>query len=246
MLIIPAIDLKDGRCVRLRQGDMEAQTVYSDDAAAVAARWRESGAELIHIVDLNGAVDGHPKNLIHIEKILAAVPAKIQVGGGIRMIDTIRRYVALGVYRVVLGTAAVQDRSLLDEACREFPGRIVLGLDAKNGKVAVRGWTSLSDTTAVELLRDLAGYPLAGVIYTDIARDGMLAGPNLAGLRDIAEHSTFPVIASGGISRMEDLHAIQQVGPRIQGAIIGKALYDGKVDLREAIRAVTGRSEAPC
>ena len=246
MLIIPAIDLKDGQCVRLRQGDMAAQTVYSEDAAAVAARWQESGAELVHIVDLNGAVDGRPKNLVHIEKILVTVRAKIQVGGGIRTIETIRKYVALGVCRVVLGTAALEDRSLLDEACREFPGKVVLGLDAKDGKVAIRGWTSLSNTTAAELLRKLAGYPLAAVIYTDIARDGMLTGPNMVGLRDIAEQSAFPVIASGGISRMEDLQAIHQIGPRIQGAIIGKALYDGKVDLREAIRAAKERHVSPC
>jgi phosphoribosylformimino-5-aminoimidazole carboxamide ribotide isomerase len=246
MLIIPAIDLKDGQCVRLRQGDMAAQTVYSEDAAAVAARWQESGAELVHIVDLNGAVDGRPKNLVHIEKILVTVRTKIQVGGGIRTIETIRKYVALGVCRVVLGTAALEDRSLLDEACREFPGKVVLGLDAKDGKVAIRGWTSLSNTTAAELLRNLAGYPLAAVIYTDIARDGMLTGPNMVGLRDIAEQSAFPVIASGGISRMEDLQAIHQIGPRIQGAIIGKALYDGKVDLREAIRAAKERHASPC
>lgn len=246
MLIIPAIDVKDGRCVRLRQGDMAAQTVYSEDLSAVAARWRESGAELIHIVDLNGAVDGSPKNLVHIQKILAAVPAKFQVGGGIRTMETIRRYVELGVSRVVLGTAAVHDRALLDQACREFPGRIVLGLDAKDGKVAVQGWTNLSHVAAAELLRDLAGYSLAAVVYTDIARDGMLTGPNVAGLRDIAEQSAFPVIASGGISRMEDLQAIRQIGPRIQGAIIGKALYDGKIDLQQAIRVFQGQDGLPC
>jgi phosphoribosylformimino-5-aminoimidazole carboxamide ribotide isomerase len=246
MLIIPAIDLKDGRCVRLRQGDMAAQTVYSEDAAAVAARWQESGAELIHIVDLNGAVDGSPKNLLHIEKILAAVQTKIQVGGGIRTIETVRKYVALGVSRVVLGTAAVHNRSLLDEASREFPGKIVLGLDAKEGKVAVQGWTSLSKITTVDLLRELSGYPLAAVIYTDIARDGMLTGPNMTGLRNIAQHSAIPVIASGGISRMDDLEAIRRIGPRIQGAIIGKALYDGKIDLREAIHAMNAPNGSPC
>jgi len=246
MLIIPAIDLKDGRCVRLRQGDMAAQTVYSEDAVAVAGRWRESGAELIHIVDLNGAVDGSPKNLVHIQRILAAVPAKIQVGGGIRTIETIREYVALGVSRVVLGTAAVRNRSLLDDACRKFPGKIVLGLDAKDGKVAVQGWTSLSEITAVDLLRELSEYPLAAVIYTDIARDGMLSGPNVAALREIVLQSAFPVIASGGISSTEDLEAIRQLGPRVEGAIIGKALYDGKVNLREAIRAMHARDGSPC
>jgi phosphoribosylformimino-5-aminoimidazole carboxamide ribotide isomerase len=246
MLIIPAIDLKDGRCVRLRQGDMAAQTVYAEDAGTVAARWQDSGAELIHIVDLNGAVDGSPKNLVHIQKILATVSVKIQVGGGIRNIETIRRYVELGVSRVVLGTAAVNDRSLLDEACGQFPGRIVLGLDAKGGKVAVQGWTSLSKVTTLDLLRQLSENPLAAVIYTDIARDGMLTGPNVAGLQEIAERSAFPVIASGGISHVGDLEAIRRIRPHIQGAIIGKALYDGKIDLREAIDAMKAANGSPC
>jgi phosphoribosylformimino-5-aminoimidazole carboxamide ribotide isomerase len=246
MLVIPAIDLKDGRCVRLRQGDMAAQTVYSEDVAAVAVRWQESGADLIHIVDLNGAVDGRPQNLVHVQNILATVSARIQVGGGIRTMETIRRYLSLGVWRVVLGTAAVNDQGLLDEACREFPGRVVLGLDAKNGRVAVQGWTSLSNTTAVELLRELAQYPLAAVIYTDIARDGMLTGPNVAGLRRIVEETAFSVIASGGISRIEDLYAVQRIGPRIEGAIVGKALYDGKIHLAEAIRAVKECMRSSC
>lgn len=245
MIVIPAIDLKDGRCVRLRQGDMAAETVYSHDVAAVAGEWQDRGACLIHIVDLNGAVDGHPKNVDHIQTILQTVSVKIQVGGGIRHIDTIRRYLTLGVWRVVLGTAALSDRTLLDQACHEFPGRILLGLDAKGGRVAVQGWTRVSDTEATALLQDLAMFPLAGVIYTDIARDGMLTGPNLPALREVVEHSTIPVIASGGISRVEDLRAIQSLGQRIEGAIVGKALYDGKLDLADAIKAVsvaTGRS----
>jgi phosphoribosylformimino-5-aminoimidazole carboxamide ribotide isomerase len=246
MLIIPAIDLKDGRCVRLRQGDMAAETVYSDDVTAVAERWQGSGAALIHIVDLNGAVDGRPKNLAHIEKILATVTTEIQVGGGIRTMDTVRRYLSLGVRRVVLGTAALSNRMLLDEACREFPGRIVLGLDAKNGKVAIQGWTSLSDIRAAELLRDFAGYPLAAVVYTDIARDGMLTGPNIAGLQEIIEQSSFSVIASGGISRLEDLQTIHGLGPRIEGAIVGKALYDGRIELGEAIRTITESAAPSC
>ena len=245
MIVIPAIDLKDGRCVRLRQGDMAAETVYSHDVAAVAGGWQDRGACLIHIVDLNGAVDGYPMNVDHIQTILQTVSVKIQVGGGIRHIDTIRRYLTLGVWRVVLGTAALNDRTLLDQACHEFPGRILLGLDAKGGKVAVQGWTRVSATEATALLRDLAMFPLAGVIYTDIARDGMLTGPNLPALREVVEHSTIPVIASGGISRIEDLRAIQSLGQRIEGAIVGKALYDGKLDLADAIKAVsvaTGRS----
>ncbi len=245
MIVIPAIDLKDGRCVRLRQGDMAAETVYSHDVAAVAGGWQERGACLIHIVDLNGAVDGHPMNVDQIQTVLKTVSVKIQVGGGIRHIETIRRYLSLGVWRVVLGTSALHDRTLLDQACHEFPGRILLGLDAKDGRVAVQGWTRVSDTKATALLRDLAMFPLAGVIYTDIARDGMLTGPNLPALQEVVEHSMIPVIASGGISRIEDLRAIQSLGQRIEGAIVGKALYDGKLDLAAAIRAVsvtTGRS----
>ncbi len=246
MLIIPAIDVKDGRCVRLRQGDMAAETVYSDDVTAVAERWQGSGAALIHIVDLNGAVDGRPKNVAHIEKILSTVTTHIQVGGGIRTMDTVRRYLSLGVRRVVLGTAALSNRTLLDEACREFPGRIVLGLDARNGKVAIQGWTSLSDTGTAELLKDLAGYPLAAVVYTDIARDGMLTGPNVAGLQEMIEQSAFSIIASGGISRLEDLQAIHALGPRIEGAIVGKALYDGRIELAEAIRTITESAGPSC
>ena len=245
MIVIPAIDLKDGRCVRLRQGDMAAETVYSHDVAAVAAGWQERGACLIHIVDLNGAVDGRPMNVDHIQTVLRTVSVKIQVGGGIRHIDTIRRYLSLGIWRVVLGTAALNDRTLLEQACDEFPGRILLGLDAKGGRVAVQGWTRVSDTDATVLLQDLAMFPLAAVIYTDIARDGMLTGPNLPALRGVVEQSTIPVIASGGISRIEDLRAIQSLGRRIEGAIVGKALYDGTLDLADAIKAVsiaTGKS----
>ncbi|THJ22874.1 MAG: 1-(5-phosphoribosyl)-5-[(5-phosphoribosylamino)methylideneamino]imidazole-4-carboxamide isomerase [Nitrospira sp. CG24E] len=238
MLVIPAIDLKDGRCVRLRQGDMAAETVYSDDVPAVARQWQQAGASLIHVVDLNGAVDGEPRNLPQIEAIIRTVTVKVQVGGGIRSIETVRRYLGAGVTRLVLGTAALTDRSFLEKACLEFPHRILLGLDARDGKVAVRGWTALSETTATDLLNQLEGHALGAVIYTDIARDGMLGGPNLTALREVVELSSFPVIASGGISRVEDLKAVQALGPQIQGAIVGKALYDGKLDYRVALAAL--------
>lgn len=238
MLVIPAIDLKDGRCVRLRQGDMAAETVYSDDAPAVARRWQEAGASLIHVVDLNGAVDGEPRNLPEISEIISTVTVRVQVGGGIRSIETVRRYLGAGVARVVLGTAALTDRSFLEKACLEFPHRILLGLDAHGGKVAVRGWTSVSETKATDFLKELAGHALGAVIYTDIARDGMLGGPNLAALREMVELSSFPVIASGGISRVEDLLAVQALGPQVEGAIVGKALYDGKLDYRAAVAAL--------
>jgi phosphoribosylformimino-5-aminoimidazole carboxamide ribotide isomerase len=238
MVVIPAIDVKDGRCVRLRQGDMAAETVYSGDAASMAKRWEEAGARLIHVVDLDGAVGGEPKNFPHIEAVRKAVDIDVQVGGGIRTLSMVRRYLESGVSRIVLGTAALTDRKLLDDACREFPRRVLLGLDARDGRVAVKGWTSVSHTTAIDLLKDLSAYPIGAVIYTDIARDGMLGGPNLSALKEIAAHSAFPVIASGGISRIEDLQAVRSLSRQVVGAIVGKALYDGKLDYREAVAAL--------
>lgn len=238
MLIIPAIDLKDGRCVRLRQGDLQAETVYSEDPTAMALQWEATGAKRLHVVDLNGAVEGRPKNGAGIEAIVKSVSIPVQVGGGIRDVETVRRYLEGGVSRIVLGTAVLQNRDLLERACGMFPQRILAGIDARNGRVAVRGWTSVSDTLAVDLLKSLADYALAGVIYTDISRDGMLGGPNLAALQDIVERSPVPVIASGGVTSLEDLRAIQSLGPRLEGAIVGKALYDGKLDLAAALLAV--------
>lgn len=238
MIVIPAIDLKDGRCVRLRQGDMAAETVYSEDVPSVASKWQQIGATIIHVVDLNGAVDGEPRNLPQIQAVLKSVSVKIQVGGGIRNIETVRQYLQAGVSRVVLGTAALTDRRFLEQACKEFPRRILLGLDARDGKVAVKGWTAVSETKAIDLLKELSGCEIGAVIYTDIARDGMLTGPNVPSLKEIVAYSSFPVIASGGISRVEDLRAVQSLGPRIEGAIVGKALYDGKLDYAEAVAAV--------
>ncbi|HEY5626519.1 MAG TPA: 1-(5-phosphoribosyl)-5-[(5-phosphoribosylamino)methylideneamino]imidazole-4-carboxamide isomerase [Nitrospira sp.] len=235
MIVIPAIDLKDGRCVRLRQGDMAAETVYSEDVPSVARQWQQAGAGVIHVVDLNGAVEGAPRNLPHIEAIMKAVSVKVQVGGGIRNIANVRRYLQAGVSRVVLGTAALTDRAFLEQACKEFPQRILLGLDARNGNVAVKGWTAVSETKAIDLLKEVASLDIAAVIYTDISRDGMLSGPNLSALKEVVEYSSLPIIASGGISRVEDLIAVRSLGPRIEGAIVGKALYDGKLDLRAAI-----------
>ena len=238
MLVIPAIDLKDGRCVRLRQGNMAAETVYSNDVPAIARQWEQGGATLIHVVDLNGALDGEPRNLSQIDAIIHTVDVKVQVGGGIRTIETVRRYLDAGVTRVVLGTAALTDRLFLEKACLEFPHQILLGLDARDGKMAVKGWTTISQTRATDLLKELTGSALGAVIYTDIARDGMLGGPNLAALSEVVEVSPFPVIASGGISRIEDLRAVQALGPQIEGAIVGKALYDGKLDYRAAVMAL--------
>lgn len=238
MIVIPAIDLKDGRCVRLRQGDMAAETVYSEDVPSVARKWQQAGASVIHVVDLNGAVDGEPRNLPQIEAVMKTVSVKVQVGGGIRNMDSVRRYLQAGVSRVVLGTAALTDRAFLKQACKEFPQRILLGLDARDGKVAVKGWTAVSQTKAIDLLKELSGYEIGAVIYTDISRDGMLSGPNLPALKEMVAFSSFPVIASGGITRIEDLRAVRSIGPRIEGAIVGKALYDGKLDLAAAVRAL--------
>jgi phosphoribosylformimino-5-aminoimidazole carboxamide ribotide isomerase len=240
LLLIPAIDLKDGRCVRLRQGNMAAETVYSDDIPSVARRWQQAGATVLHVVDLNGAIDGKPRNLPHIEAVLQAVPLKVQVGGGIRDLATVRGYLHAGVSRVVVGTAALADRKFLEQACKEFPQRILVGLDARDGRVAVQGWTAVSETKAIDLLKELSSYAIAAVIYTDISRDGMLSGPNLPALKEVVGCSAFPVIASGGISSVADLHAVQSLGPRIEGAIVGKALYDGKLDYRKALDALHG------
>jgi phosphoribosylformimino-5-aminoimidazole carboxamide ribotide isomerase len=239
VLVIPAIDLKDGRCVRLRQGDMAAETVYGDDVPAMARAWQERGASVIHVVDLNGAVEGTPRNLPQIEAVIRTVSVKVQVGGGIRHIDTVRRYFNAGVFRVVLGTAALTDRGFLEQACQEFPRRILLGLDARDGQVAVKGWTAVSDTRAIDLLTELSDLQIGAVIYTDIARDGMLSGPNLPALKEVVDCSAFPVIASGGITQMQDLMAVQSLGLRIEGAIVGKALYDGKLEYAAAVAAVT-------
>lgn len=241
MLVIPAIDLKNGQCVRLEQGLMERDTVYSSDPAATARRWQEEGGELLHIVDLDGAFAGVPKNRAAIEAILKAIAIPAQLGGGIRDLATIEAYLALGLSRVIIGTAAQREPQLVSEACRLFPGRIVVGIDAKNGLVAVQGWAEVTNVTAVELARRFAGDGVAAIIYTDIARDGMLQGPNLEATRALAEAAGIPVIASGGVSSLRDIEnllAIEQYG--VTGVITGKAIYSGSLDLREAV-ALTKR-----
>lgn len=237
MIIIPAIDLKEGRCVRLRQGDLKQETWYSDDPPAMASHWERLGAQCLHIVDLDGAVEGVPKNFDRITAIVKAVSIPIQVGGGIRSLDLIRTYFSHGVQRVVLGTAVLENPRLLAQASEEFPGQVLVGVDAKNGKVAVRGWTNLSETSPESVVSALSPYSLAGVIFTEISRDGMLSGPNLTALKGVVDVSPFPVIASGGISRIEDIDAIKKLGTKITGAIVGKALYEGTLDLPQAIRA---------
>ncbi len=236
MIVIPAIDLKEGRCVRLEQGEMHRDTVFSDNPAEQALQWQQAGAELLHLVDLDGAFAGQPKNKAAIESILKAITIPAQLGGGIRDLATIEAYLALGLSKVIIGTAAQRNPELVIEACQKFPGQIVVGIDAKNGMVAVQGWAEVSDITAVDLARKFEDCGVTAIIYTDISRDGMMAGPNLEATKALAEAITIPVIASGGVSSLKDidnLMAIELSG--INGAIIGKAIYTGAIDLREAI-----------
>lgn len=235
MMVIPAIDLKEGRCVRLRQGDMNQETAYSQDPAAVARQWEQLGASRLHVVDLNGAVNGTPENMDHVRAIAKAVSIPIQVGGGIRSLDTVKAYVDQGVSHVVMGTAVLENAACLAEACAQFPDKIFIGLDVKEGKVALHGWTNLSDSTPDHVLASLKAYPVAGVVFTEISRDGMLQGPNLGALREAVQASPVPLIASGGVTRAEDVRAIKQLGQKITGVIIGKALYEGTLDLPTAL-----------
>ena len=242
MIVIPAIDLKEGKCVRLEQGLMEKDTVFNDNPGAQARAWEDQGAELLHIVDLDGAFAGQPKNKGAIEAILKAITIPAQLGGGIRDIATIEAYLSLGLSRIIIGTAAQRNPELVREACAKFPGRIVVGIDAKNGMVAVQGWAELTDITATELARKFEDCGVAALIYTDIARDGMLQGPNLEATRALAEAVSIPVIASGGVSSLKDikdLMAIESCG--ISGVITGKAVYTGAIKLSEAIALTKGR-----
>ena len=241
MLVIPAIDLKEGRCVRLEQGLMEKDTVYSDDPGAQAKSWQEQGGELLHIVDLDGAFAGVPKNKAAIEAIIRAVTIPTELGGGIRDLATIEAYLALGIDRVILGTVAKENPALVAEACRKFPGHIVVGIDAKDGRVAVRGWGEVTEKKATDLAREMEGLGVAAIIYTDIARDGMLQGPNIAATKALAESITIPVIASGGLSTLDDIRRLMAIeSSGVTGVITGKAIYSGAIDLREAVALTKG------
>ncbi len=243
MIIIPAIDLKEGKCVRLLQGDFDRETVYSRTPADVARRWQDKGAERIHVVDLDGSKEGKPLNRKSIEKIVNAVSVPVQVGGGIRDIETVDAYLALGVSRCILGTVALKNRPLLVEACRRFPGHIILGLDARDERVAVEGWLERSDLSAAEVAKSYEGIGLDALVYTDISRDGMKTGVNVAATETLARTLSIPVIASGGLSGIGDIEALLEVRqPGIMGVIVGKALYDGAMTLEEAI-ATTKRGD---
>lgn len=236
MLIIPAIDLKDGQCVRLRQGLMEDSTVFSDDPVAMATQWVEAGTRRLHLVDLNGAFAGEPVNGEVVRAIAKAYPQlPIQIGGGIRSLETIEAYVKAGVSYVIIGTKAVREPDFVTEACQAFPGRVIVGLDAKNGLVATDGWAEVSDVQATDLAKQFDALGVSAIVYTDIARDGMMQGVNVEATVQMAQASSIPVIASGGITNMEDIKALAAVSSKgICGAITGRAIYEGTLDVREA------------
>ena len=243
MILFPAIDLKDGQCVRLKLGDMAQATVFSDDPAAQARSFQEQGFEWLHLVDLNGAFEGRPVNAAAVDAILAAVTLPVQLGGGIRSLAQIEAWLAKGIRRVILGTVALRDPDLVRQACRLFPEQIAVGIDAKGGRVAVEGWAETSDLTATDLANRFADAGVSAIIFTDIDRDGVLKGLNIDSTLALAQSVPIPVIASGGLASMDDIHRLLQPDCGIlEGAISGRALYDGRIDVPEALRLIR---EAP-
>jgi len=236
MLLIPAIDLKEGKCVRLRQGRMEDDTVFSDDPVAVAGRWVEAGARRLHLVDLDGAFAGKPRNADVIHAIVEAYPdVPVQIGGGIRDEDTIQAYLEAGVEYVIIGTKAVSEPHFVRDAALEFPGHIIIGLDAKDGKVAIDGWSKLSRHDVIDMAQKFEAHGVSAIIYTDISRDGMMQGVNVEATAKLARSVNIPIIASGGITNMDDIRALGEVAHEgIMGAITGRAIYEGTLDFAEA------------
>jgi phosphoribosylformimino-5-aminoimidazole carboxamide ribotide isomerase len=241
LTLYPAIDLKDGQCVRLRRGDMAQATVYAEDPAAQARAWQDSGFAWLHVVDLNGAFAGRPVNGDAVRAILAAVRIPVQLGGGIRDLAGIEAWLAAGITRVILGSAAAKNPALVHEACRAFPGRIAVGIDARDGRVATEGWAETSSVTASELALRFENAGVVAIIYTDISRDGMLSGVNVAQTVALARHLTTPVIASGGVGGLDDLVALKQAaaGTGVAGVVVGRALYDGRIDPAAALAALS-------
>lgn len=242
MQVWPAIDLRGGKCVRLEQGDYHRETVFGEDPAAMARHWVDQGAEYLHLVDLDGARDGRPTNLASVTAIVAAVGVPCELGGGIRDEQTIRRLLDLGLTRLVIGTLALRQPEWFRQMCRKFPGRLALGIDARNGRVAAEGWLETSDVAAVAMAQQFAGEPLAALIYTDISTDGMLAGPNLPAMAEMQTAVELPVIASGGVTTADDVAQLAAVP--MAGCIIGRALYEGKLSLPAALAAARERSNA--
>lgn len=234
MILYPAIDIYNGKCVRLKQGRFEDATLYFDNPLDAAKKWADQGAEWLHVVDLNGAVDGKPMNLKAIESIMTSVTLPVQIGGGIRTQDTAEIFLTLGAGRIVLGSAALEDPDLVEILCVKYQERIALGIDARDGKVAVHGWKDISDKGAIELAQHFEGVGLQHLIYTDISRDGMLTGPNFEALEKMISAVGIPIIASGGISKIEDLQKLKEIGA--EGAILGRSLYEGKIDLGEVLK----------
>ena len=235
MILYPAIDLKDGACVRLLKGDMDKATVFNDDPAAQAQAFVAAGCEWLHLVDLNGAFEGQPVNAAAVESILAAVDVPAQLGGGIRDMATIEAWLSKGLRRVILGTVAVEDPDLVRQAARAFPGQVAVGLDARGGRVATRGWAEETELEVIDLARRFEDAGIAAIIYTDINRDGAMQGPNVSATAALADAVSVPVIASGGVSSLNDLVALRDCGVALDGAISGRALYDGAIDLAEAL-----------
>ncbi|RUP00176.1 1-(5-phosphoribosyl)-5-[(5-phosphoribosylamino)methylideneamino]imidazole-4-carboxamide isomerase [Hyphomicrobium sp.] len=236
MILFPAIDLKDGQCVRLKLGEMDAATVFNDDPAAQAASFERQGFKYLHIVDLNGAFAGKPVNAAAVEAILKAIKMPAQLGGGIRDLATIETWLDKGIRRVILGTVAVRDPALVKDAAKRFPGRVAVGIDAKGGKVAVEGWAETSELSAIDLAKRFEDAGVAAIIYTDIERDGVLKGLNLPATADLAKATGIPVIASGGLASIEDVRDLMKPEYRmLEGAITGRALYDGRLDAKQAL-----------
>ncbi len=236
MFTIPAVDIKDGKCVRLIQGQMDQEIVYSDDPAEMAKKWEGLGAGLLHVVDLNGAIEGNTVNKKSVENILKNISIPIEVGGGIRDIETVDTFIRMGVHRVILGTVAKENPGFVKNICGKFPGRIAVGIDAKDGFVAVRGWVEKTEQKASDLAKKFEGYGVSAIIFTDIMRDGTLTGPNLERTRELAETINIPVIASGGVSELKDIEnvlALKKSG--VVGVIVGRALYDGRVDFKDVV-----------
>lgn len=242
MIVIPAIDLKDGKCVRLLQGKKEEVTVYSDDPVAMAKHWASCGAQLLHVVDLDGAFTGEQVNFAKISAIRKAIDIPIEVGGGIRDMERIDKLLNLGVDRTIIGTSAAKDPDMVRIACEKYPGRVLVGIDAKDGMVAVKGWVEVTQLEAVAFAKSMEALGTAGIIYTDISRDGMLSGPNTEAMARMANAVNIPVIASGGVSKSDDIKNLMKI-KQLWGVITGKALYEGTLDLREALK-ITKESDA--